>query len=325
MEHSGFIFKGNLFKGNLHSHTTNSDGKLTPLQAVSKYAKNGYSFLAITDHDLYTDYRNDVNSEQFIVLPGIEISAILADAESKKAIKVHHVNAILGTAQMQLNATKPLLTHMQRLEPEIILNSWQGLQTAQKILDDVSARGMLATYNHPIWSRVEVEEFAYLDNIWAFEVFNYGTELESATGYGDVHWEMMLRKGKHANAFASDDNHNNPELDDMFGGYIVVSAPELTHDAVVSELIAGNYYSSSGVEINKWYVTSGKAIVECCNVHNITFFCGNHINDGRTIFAEDNSNGLCYAEYELKGHEPYIRVVCTDLMGRKAWSNPIWL
>ena len=35
----------------------------------------------------------------------------------------------------------------------------------------------------------------------------------------------MLREGKQIFAFASDDNHNNEEVEDTFGGYIVVKAP----------------------------------------------------------------------------------------------------
>lgn len=35
---------GQWYKGNLHSHTTNSDGHLTPAQAVALFRQYGYSF-----------------------------------------------------------------------------------------------------------------------------------------------------------------------------------------------------------------------------------------------------------------------------------------
>lgn len=35
---------GQWYKGNLHSHTTNSDGHLTPTQAVALFRQYGYSF-----------------------------------------------------------------------------------------------------------------------------------------------------------------------------------------------------------------------------------------------------------------------------------------
>ncbi len=325
MENCGLTYKGNWFKGNLHSHTTNSDGTLTPEQTVKAYAQAGYSFMALTDHDVYTDYREQLNTKDFIVLPGLEASAVLVDENYKIATKVHHINAILGTCRMQAQASLPMFHHMENYESKFFINNWEGLNVAQEIIDDLNNRGMLTTYNHPIWSRVEESEFVGLNDIWAFEIFNYGTELESGTGYGDMHWDMILRKGKHLCAFASDDNHNLPELDDAFGGYIVVSADELSHEAIITELIAGNYYSSSGAEIYQWGVKEGKAFVECSNAENITFYCGNQINDGRTVFSLNKEDGICTAEYELKGHEEYIRVVCVDINGKKAWSNPIWI
>ena len=325
MEYCGLTYKGNWLKGNLHSHTTNSDGTLTPEQSAKAYAAAGYSFIALTDHDLYTDYRNQLSNNGIIILPGLEACAVLVDETTKKPIKVHHINAILGTSKMQAEAAKPQLGHMERYAPKIYVDTWPGLDAAQEIVDDLTARGMLTTYNHPIWSRVEEHEFANLNHVWALEVFNYGTELESATGYGDMHWDMMLRKGKQIRAFASDDNHNLPVLADSFGGYIVVSAAERTHDAIINELIAGNYYSSSGAEIYEWNIANGKASVVCSDAQSITFYCGNHVNDGKTVFASNEETGLSTASYDLKGHEEYIRVVCVDKNGKKAWSNPIWL
>ena len=38
-------------KGNIHSHSTFSDGSLTPEQMKDAYRHHGYDFLAVTDHD----------------------------------------------------------------------------------------------------------------------------------------------------------------------------------------------------------------------------------------------------------------------------------
>jgi hypothetical protein len=38
-------------KANLHTHTTMSDGRFTPAEAIDRYHELGYSVLAITDHD----------------------------------------------------------------------------------------------------------------------------------------------------------------------------------------------------------------------------------------------------------------------------------
>ena len=38
------------YKANLHSHSTLSDGCLTPEEMAAAYREQGYSILAITDH-----------------------------------------------------------------------------------------------------------------------------------------------------------------------------------------------------------------------------------------------------------------------------------
>ena len=69
--------EGNHFKGNLHSHTVNSDGHLKPEESVELFKSHGYSFLCFSEHDKYTDYTKEFNSEDFIILPGLEGSAYL--------------------------------------------------------------------------------------------------------------------------------------------------------------------------------------------------------------------------------------------------------
>ena len=40
-----------VLKGCLHTHTTCSDGKMTPQQVADAYEARGYDFIAFTDHD----------------------------------------------------------------------------------------------------------------------------------------------------------------------------------------------------------------------------------------------------------------------------------
>ena len=44
--------EGNFYKANLHSHTTFSDGTLTPEQSKEVYQKQGYSDQASVQHHL---------------------------------------------------------------------------------------------------------------------------------------------------------------------------------------------------------------------------------------------------------------------------------
>lgn len=67
-----------LLKGCLHTHTTCSDGKLTPQQVADAYAEMGYDFVAFTDHDYllkpaHDEIYDSVESD-LIVFKGVELT-----------------------------------------------------------------------------------------------------------------------------------------------------------------------------------------------------------------------------------------------------------
>jgi len=49
-----YASRGRWLKGSIHCHTTESDGHCTPREVVDWHKQNGYSFLAITDHNKIT-------------------------------------------------------------------------------------------------------------------------------------------------------------------------------------------------------------------------------------------------------------------------------
>ncbi len=59
----------------LHSHTTFSDGVLTPCELVSRAVENGVDVLAITDHDTLDAYRDTpLQQDNIRLIAGIELS-----------------------------------------------------------------------------------------------------------------------------------------------------------------------------------------------------------------------------------------------------------
>lgn len=322
---AGYSKEGNWYKGNIHCHTTDSDGMLTPDEVVRLYKDAGYHFLAISDHNIFSDYRSRFDCEDFIILPAMEASAVLYRDENKKALlKVHHIHGILGNKQMQKEAEKGLFTHLQRYPEWEYFGNWDGAEVAQKLQDELVARGCLTIYNHPVWSRVREDEFIHTKGLTALEIYNYGTVNESATGYDALRWDVMLQNGSRIYATASDDNHNR-EVEDSLGGYIVVNAEELSHEAMIQAILTGNYYSSSGPAIHDWGIKDGVAYVKCSPVSRVNFMAGNHVNAGLSVLSETGEDELTYAEFPLRGDEAYVRVECVDQYGKTAWSNPIFL
>lgn len=316
----GFCNEGKFYKGNLHSHTTNSDGIFTPQQAVEAFHEKGYSFLCLSDHDLYTDYSKELQKDDFLVLPGMEASFVLVDEDCQK---VHHMNVILGTSNMQKNASKAPFLHNQKVGPFVFQKTWDQQKVNQQI-KEWKDMGMMVTYNHPIWSRITPEELFELDGFHILEIYNYNTQLESMTGYDVTYWDQLLRRGKKVLAMASDDNHNRMEIVDAFGGFLMVKAKDLTHDSIIEAILNGSYYSSSGPAIYDWGVSADQVYIKCENVQSITFIADGYVGAGRSVFAKD-AKELTSATYSLTGKENYVRIACRDKYGKTAWTNPIFL
>ena len=58
------------FKGNTHLHTTLSDGRYEPADAIKLYKHNGYDFLVLTDHNKQSPERIESG---LLVLSGLEL------------------------------------------------------------------------------------------------------------------------------------------------------------------------------------------------------------------------------------------------------------
>ena len=63
--------KGKFYKANLHSHSTVSDGALTPDELKNRYKAKGYSVLAFTDHELIVDH-SELDDTDFLTITGME-------------------------------------------------------------------------------------------------------------------------------------------------------------------------------------------------------------------------------------------------------------
>lgn len=325
---NGFSKDGSWYKGNLHCHTTDSDGHLNESEVVQLYRENGYHFLAISDHDVFSDYRQEFNCEDFIILPAIEATAVLFKDEKRdraERLSIHHIHGILGNKEMQKNAKKGLFSHHQKYPAREFYGAWNGAKAAQELQDDLKAHGCITIYNHPVWSRVREEDFIYTEGLTALEIYNYGTVNESATGFDSLRWDVMLRNGTHIFATASDDNHNDGLLHDTFGGYIMVKADKLSHESIINSIISGNYYSSTGPQIYDWGIKNNTVYVECSLVNRVNFMAGNYINAGGSVISKSGKDNITQAEFKLRGDEEYIRIECVDVYGKTAWSNPIFL
>ena len=298
MKKSYFPQGGVWLKGNIHSHSTVSDGMFTPKELAELYAARGYDFLSITDHNICMPH-DDLDTEGFLLLSGVE-----HDLEYSPE-KCTHMVGLAPAGRRE--TTYPC----RRYSPQEL--------TDQGLADMMREDGQFLSLAHPVWSRMEWEEIDALTGFHAIEVLNNGMEHLCHGGEAEALWELLLRHGRRVFATAVDDVHV-PE--DLFGGWVWVKAAERSPGAILAALSAGAYFATAGPVIEDFGLDGDTAYLACSPCREIHFIT--YPPRGKSFFAEAGGPLLRSARYAMTGRETYVRAVCTDAEGRRAWSNPIF-
>ena len=293
MYENPFAQNGIWLKANLHSHTTESDGRLSPAEKAIHYRRQGYQVLAITDHSRVTPCA-DYNARDFICIEGVEVSA--GRTETGDNYHVVGVGLSVDSKVPQASTESP-----------------------QTVLDAIAAEGGVGFIAHPYWSSLTGHDMLGLKNCMGMEVFNYGCEIEIGKGTSSIHWDDCLVRGEKYIAFATDDGHRCGW--DFYGGFTMIHAKEFTREAVMQALHTGQCYSSTGPLISDLRIEDDMITVECTPASAINFIANNH--HGWSIQKEDRP-ALTQARYLIGGRERYVRVEVISETGLRAWSQPIW-
>lgn len=299
MKHLPFDKPGRFWKGNLHTHSTNSDGRLTPEIVCRRYQEAGYDFLALTEHFLahykfpITDTRS-LRTENFTTLIGAELHTGMAEMG-----EVWHILAV----GLPLDFAPPLATE-------------SGAEIAQRAL----ATGAYVAMAHPNRCVLTEADAVALGPVHAVEVYNAGSADENDCADSWSFLEVLLGRGRRYFAHAADDFHNLPYRRDFAMGWVHVKAESLAPEALLTALKTGHFYSSTGPQLHDIQVVPGEKIyVRCSSVESI-FVTGVVSRAVRT-----HSFNLTEAELNISRlNSPYCRVTVRDALGRRAWSNPIW-
>lgn len=282
-----FTKAGFWFKGNIHTHTKNSDGRLSPEEIVRMYKENKYDFLFLTDHNKITECK--ISFKDFIVIEGVEFNK-----------NNFH---ILG-----LNLNK--------------IFSIENL-TLQEIINKINSSGGFTVICHPYWSAIKSQGILNLSNFLGIEIYNNTCEQSKGKGYSLVHWDEILQENRKIWGFAVDDTHflsGENQENDIFGGFIMVKAPLLNKKEICNSIKEGFFYSSTGVFIENLEIANNKIKIQFSPSVLVDF-----IGYGATGVRFSKKEEITYAEYEIKGNEKYIRIEITDKNNKKAWTNPIFL
>ena len=306
MKHSVFS-DGRWFKGNLHAHSTVSDGTKTPAERAQMYRAHGYSFLALTDHNVFASYP-ELCTPDFLMIPGTERD-VLNKYESYFCLHA------VGISEKSVP---------EKVEQQLTRYSAQGPDKPwQELIDEMRQSGQLVILAHPLWSRNTPEQFCKLSDYVGIEVYNNLCEVDSHTGRADYFIDCCLRAGKKVFLFAQDDCHGIPSINggrDTFGGWIQVKAPALTHEDLIRSIKAGSFYASTGPEIYDFGVDDeGQVYIDCSPCAEIHFVAYKYRAPSLL------GSNLTHGEYLPPEGQYYVRCECIDQAGKVAYTNPIYL
>ncbi len=303
--------EGNFYKGNLHTHTTVSDGKLTPEEVIARYKRNGYRFLGISDHMFY-GYYPQYEDKDFLSIPAAEIHT------SENGV-AHHLLAFGDPEQTKLTAGK--------------VDSALNQMDVQSLIDYIRAQRNLVFYCHPYWSRAEIHQVARLENIVGIEIYNHECEMEWKSGNAEVFFEHLWWHGNRVWCFGTDDAHRSHTF---CGGYITVKTDDFSHRGILKAIKKGSFFASSAREgeeapkILDFYCEDGVAKLWCDPCRDVYFYFGASFDAeiwsySYKSFHSDQENPITYREQKIPEGTKYVKVSVQDFSGYNSWCQPIVL
>ena len=310
MSHATQAAKQRWFKGNTHTHTLRSDGDSTPEEVTKWYRDNGYNFLFITDHETITPVE-ELNKTfgtagEFLVFTGQEVTDRLDG-------KPYHVNG-LGVKRV---------TMPQRGKTVV--------ENLQLDIDSVRASGGIAQINHPNFGwALNADQIGQVKNVKLFELFNGHPLVNNLGGGGspgvEAIWDSILSGGKLIYGVASDDVHSLKKLGDRKSptpghGWVMVRAQELSEKAILEALERGEFYSSTGVELED-YRSDELSVTIVIKPERWSKYRIQFIGGGGKMLAESFENS---AAYRFKGNERYVRARVIESNGKIAWTQPVFV
>ena len=283
------------FKGNLHTHTTRSDGRMDPADSIALYRKNGYDFLALTDHWKVSE--TEVTEDGLLLLSGCEY-----DVGGNVRDGIFHITSFGCT------------------ETPVCDRS----MSAADIVNEIHRCGGLANLAHPAWSMNTCEqllpeiggEVKPLFGADVTEIYNSVSGLpRNCRPYSGIVLDLMAARGYFTSPVATDDTHWYEG--EVCLSYIMVQAEECTREAILDAIRAGRFYATQGpvIEVTK----DGDTVhVTCSPAESVVYFtdtawCGHRADVG---------HGLTESSFRMT-NETFVRVEVTDADGKTAWGGYI--
>lgn len=268
------------FRGDLHMHTCRSDGRQAPAIVAAEYRKNGYDFLAMTDHDVYYASLEAINTYkdvpiEFNLVTGEEVHLEGNDIHIVNFGGKYSVNALMpGDHHIDVGPSKELRS-LDGECPDIIsveeykrqvnelaetLNIPDGIEkftyaACVWIFNHIKKADGLGIFCHPYWIQnvFQVPEnlVEYMMETQPFDAFEVlgGEAYFEQNGFQAARYYDDRIKGRHYPIVGSTDSHGCVHNDEGFVASTIVFAPENTREGIISSI--KDFYSVAVDSISK--------------------------------------------------------------------------
>ena len=281
------------YKIGLHIHTQRSDGKLSYEDVIAEYKKNGYDAVAVTDH---WKWNSNGEANGLTIISGAEYNI---GGNNAGGIGVYHILAI-GCES----------------EPDCKTDD-----TVQGLVEKIHEKHGIAVLAHPAWSLNSPEDLIRLEGVDMTEIYNTVSGVhESDRPYSGLIIDTAASRGKIIPIHAADDSHYYDGTDNCVA-YVIAYAKSSSVDDILDALRAGDFYSTTGPDIDVKKGADGNIYIKTSSVvkiavHSNIVWANEHVTRGV---------GITEKIYTPKEKESFVRVEATDVYGRTAWSNIIKL
>ncbi len=252
------------FRGDLHMHTTRSDGNQAPAIVAANYRKNGYDFLAMTDHDSYYPSLEAINAYkdvpiEYNLVTGEEIHLEGNDIHIVNFGGKYSVNALMpGDHHMDVGDGKDLrsldgecpdvisVEEYKRQVNELIetLNIPDGIEkftyaACVWIFNHIKKADGLGIFAHPYWLQnvLQVPETMteYMMATQPFDAFEVlgGENYFEQNGWQTIRYYEDRAKGRRYPIVGSTDSHSSVHNRNALIASTIVFAPENTREGII--------------------------------------------------------------------------------------------
>jgi hypothetical protein len=297
---SAFASPGRFFRGNIHTHSTRSDGALSPDEVCRIYREADYDFLCLSDHFL-----------EIYDFPIVDT----------KPYRTPGFTTIIGAEIHAMANSHGELWHLLACGLPHDFAPLRAGEDAIALARRAVAAGAFLGIAHPQWSGLAIEDGRQMALIaHAVEIWNHTSAVETDRGDGASFLDALLNDGHRFLAYACDDAHF--KAPDWFGAWMMVKAEENSPENLLGAMKRGDFYSSRGPMIEHIEIDRGIVHITSSAIRAAALLG----RGSRAECVEHGTGGDKQTTLPLSRFAgDWCRLVVIDEAGRQAWTNPLWL